>query len=136
MAGPMDMTMPQLTEEENYEVRKYIALSHCDGKCIIYGDDGELQCSNIVRHGRGIDFRREKISDILDIIYMTRMREFNKSEEKKVKGYKCSNCNKKIDSVDVIMNVNGHTCSEGWKSWHYSGFTHNRCGPIEEVKLG
>ncbi len=57
-------------------VREYLAFSHTDGKCNIYGDDGELQCANLARHGRTIDFRRESIGDLLDIIIETRQREY------------------------------------------------------------
>ena len=35
---------PAMTAEEQWEMRVYLALSHQDGKCLIYGDDGELQC--------------------------------------------------------------------------------------------
>ena len=57
-------------------VREYLAFSHTDGKCHIYGDDGELPCANLARHGRTIDFRREPIGDLLDIIIETRQREY------------------------------------------------------------
>ena len=89
MAGPIDMTMPPLTEDENYEIRKWLALSHEDGKCHIYGDDGELQCGNIMRHGRCLDFRRETITALLDNIYMTRMREYTERQKEIAMGCHC-----------------------------------------------
>jgi hypothetical protein len=63
--------------ETEPRVREYLALSHEDGKCHIYADDGELQCANLVRHGRTIDFRREPLADLLDIIIETRMKEYS-----------------------------------------------------------
>ena len=57
-------------------IREYLAFSHQDGKCYVYADDGELQCANLARHGRTIDFRREPIGDLLDIIINTRRREY------------------------------------------------------------
>lgn len=68
--------VPEMNAHEQWEMRKYLAISHEDGgKCRIYGDDGELQCGNILRHGRTIDFRREKVSDLLSIVELTRMKE-------------------------------------------------------------
>jgi hypothetical protein len=67
--------MPLMTEDEQWEMRIYLALSHQDGKCCVYTDDGELQCNNMLRHGRCLDFRREKISDLLQNIQATRMLE-------------------------------------------------------------
>ena len=64
-----------MTEQEEYRVRLHIALTHENGKCHIYGDDGEIQCSNIARHGRWIDFKRESITDILDIVETTIQKE-------------------------------------------------------------
>jgi len=66
----------QTAESDQARVREYLAFSHADGKCNIYADDGELQCGNIGRHGRAIDFRREPIGDLLDIIIQTRVREY------------------------------------------------------------
>ncbi len=68
----------QQTDEE-YRIREYLAISHQDGKCFLYSDDGELQCSNIIRHGRTVDFRREPIRDLLDVIKITRMKEYAES---------------------------------------------------------
>ena len=65
-----------MTEHEERRVREYIAFSHQDGKCIVYADDGELQCNNLARHGKCIDFRKDPISDILDTIEQTRWKEF------------------------------------------------------------
>jgi hypothetical protein len=70
-----------INEIEEDDVRFFIALAHEDGKCHIYGDDGEIQCSNIARHGRTIDFKRESIKDILNIISETRMMEYLRSLE-------------------------------------------------------
>lgn len=67
--------MPPMTDEEQRLVREYIASSHEDGKCSIYGDDGELQCNNIERHGRCLDFMREPIKDLLENIQNTRLKE-------------------------------------------------------------
>lgn len=67
--------IPEMTKDEQWEMRKYLAISHEDGKCLIYGDDGELQCNNMTRHGRCIDFRRESITDLLAIIQATRILE-------------------------------------------------------------
>ena len=58
--------MPLMTEEEQYKARSKLALSHEDGVCHIYADDGELQCNNIHRHGRCLDFRREPYADLVD----------------------------------------------------------------------
>jgi hypothetical protein len=66
---------PPLTESEQWNARVYLAISHEDGKCHIYEDDGELQCGNVTRHGRSIDFRREPFQDLLDIVGATRMKE-------------------------------------------------------------
>jgi hypothetical protein len=69
--------VPVMTPDEQFDMRVYLALSHEDGgKCRIYGDDGELQCNNIMRHGRFIDFRREPIKDLLAIVQETRLKEF------------------------------------------------------------
>ena len=77
-----DMTMPPMTEQEQYFVRMYIALSHQEGKCHIYTDDGEIQCSNMVRHGRCIDFRRESITNIMDTLEETKMKELISGAER------------------------------------------------------
>lgn len=73
--------IPEMTNDEQYNVRVFIAIAHEDGKCHIYGDDGELQCNNWQRHGRTIDFRREKMSDILDTIAFTRLKEYAESQK-------------------------------------------------------
>ena len=76
-----------MTESEQFAVRVFLALSHEDGICHIYGDDGELQCNNYKRHGRFLDFRREPISELLDNIQLTRLREYaDKMEEEKCVG--------------------------------------------------
>jgi hypothetical protein len=67
--------IPPMTEAEQMEVRRYIAIAHEEGKCHIYGDDGELHCGNVFRHGRTIDFRREKMSDIINILQLTHAKE-------------------------------------------------------------
>jgi hypothetical protein len=67
---------PDALVEVEPRIREYLAFSHQDGKCNIYTDDGELQCANLARHGRTIDFRREPIGDLLDIIIDTRQREY------------------------------------------------------------
>jgi hypothetical protein len=67
--------IPEMTFQEQWEMRKWLAASHEDGKCHIYGDDGELQCNNMGRHGRCLDFRREKISDLMANIEATRILE-------------------------------------------------------------
>lgn len=69
-----------------YRIRQYLAFSHQDGKCHIYGDDGELQCGNLARHGRTIDFRREPLSDLLDVIKQTRMRDYAASQKPPASG--------------------------------------------------
>jgi len=66
---------PAMTAEEQWEMRVYLALSHQDGKCLIYGDDGELQCNNIGRHGRGLDFRREPLTALLEAVKDARWQE-------------------------------------------------------------
>ena len=69
--------MIEISEQTNYDLRKYLALSHEDGgKCHIYGDDGELQCNNLFRHGRCIDFLKEPFEKLLDTIYWERMIEY------------------------------------------------------------
>ena len=70
-----------LMSDDEYELRKFIAFAHQDGKCHIYGDDGELQCSDMIRHGRTIDFRREPIPALLEVIYTTRLREYIESQK-------------------------------------------------------
>lgn len=72
--------IPPMTVHEQWEMRKFLALSHEDGKCHIYGDDGELQCGNTARHGRSLDFRREPISDLLENIQFTRLREYQENK--------------------------------------------------------
>lgn len=69
--------MPPMTDEEQRMVRKFIANSHDDGHCCcrLYEDDGELQCNNIERHGRCLDFMREPIKDLLENIQNTRLKE-------------------------------------------------------------
>ncbi len=67
---------PGTGETTERRVREYLAFSHTDGKCNIYADDGELQCANLARHGRTIDFRREPLDALLDIIIDTRQREY------------------------------------------------------------
>ena len=106
MAGRMDMMMPPMTEDEQYEIRKWLALSHADGKCIIYGDDGELQCCNIARHGRFLDFRRETITALLENIGMTRMREYTERQAEIAKGCRCQ-----LPIKDMHCPVHG-TCHE------------------------
>ena len=64
-----------MTEQEELVVRLVLALSHEDGKCHIYVDDGEIQCNNITRHGHPIDFKRDSITTILNVIQETRLRE-------------------------------------------------------------
>ena len=74
-----------MTEEEEIRVREYLAFSHTDGKCVIYRDDGELQCNNSIRHrGRWIDFKKDSITRILDVIHETRVREHSKDCFKKL----------------------------------------------------
>jgi len=67
---------PGAGEATERRVREYLAFSHTDGKCNIYADDGKLQCANLARHGRTIDFRREPLDALLDIIIETRQREY------------------------------------------------------------
>ena len=69
--------MPPMTEREQWEMRVFLAISHEDGMCHIYGDDGELQCNNFARHGRCLDFRREPIAELLGNIQLTRWREYS-----------------------------------------------------------
>jgi hypothetical protein len=75
--------IPEMSKKEQWEARRYLAINHQDGKCLIYGDDGELQCSNSSRHGRFIDFRREPFGDLIAIITATRFLEH--SPQKNVK---------------------------------------------------
>ncbi len=63
------------TNKEDRSVREYLAFSHEDGVCHVYSDDGELQCNNIKRHGRTLDFRREPIEDLIYAIVMCRGKE-------------------------------------------------------------
>jgi len=76
--------IPIMTEKEQWDIRVYLALTHEDGKCHIYGDDGELQCNNTLRHGRPLDFRRETISALLETIQETRLREYNEKINEKI----------------------------------------------------
>ena len=56
-----------MTPEDEYRVRKFLWLNYgCSIHCL-YGDDGELQCSNMKRHGI-IDFKRDSITHILDTL--------------------------------------------------------------------
>ena len=57
--------MPDMTREEQFAIRQWLALGHQENKCRVYTDDGELQCNNTQRHGRCLDFKREKISDLM-----------------------------------------------------------------------
>ena len=63
------------TNKEDRAVREYLAFSHTDGFCFIYGDDGELQCNNIGRHGRCLDFKRDPIESLILAIQACRLRE-------------------------------------------------------------
>lgn len=46
-------------------IRERVALGHgCD---LVYGDDGELQCSNLVRHGELLDFRRMPMEKVFEV---------------------------------------------------------------------
>jgi len=76
----IESDVPPMTIREQWEMRKYLALSHEDGKCHIYGDDSELQCGNTARHGRSLDFRREPISDLIENIQFTRLREYQENK--------------------------------------------------------
>jgi hypothetical protein len=67
--------VPVMTPEEQWRVRVYLAIAHQQGKCHIYGDDGELQCNNSSRHGKFLDFRRDTITSLLDNLSKTNMRE-------------------------------------------------------------
>ena len=64
-----------ITEQEESRIRLWLAVTHQDFKCRIYADDGELQCNNFSRHGKCIDFKRDSITDILNIIQETRIKE-------------------------------------------------------------
>jgi len=69
-------TPPPMSEREQWEARRWIALAHEDnGKCQIYGDDGELYCGNVHRHGRAVDFLREPLADIINILQLTQAKE-------------------------------------------------------------
>ena len=81
-----DMAPPPFTDAEQWRMRVFLALAHEDGKCHIYGDDGGLQCSNWHRHGRMLDFRREPISDLLDVVEWTRLKEYAESQAKPTEG--------------------------------------------------
>jgi hypothetical protein len=70
--------MPEMTREEQFAIRQWLALGHQENKCHIYGDDGELQCNNMQRHGRCLDFKREKISDLMLILQATILLESGK----------------------------------------------------------
>jgi hypothetical protein len=70
--------MPDMTREEQFAIRSWLALGHQENKCHVYADDGELQCNNMQRHGRCIDFRREKISDLMAILQATILLESGK----------------------------------------------------------
>lgn len=82
--------MPPMTDVEQRMVRKFIADNHDDGHscCRLYEDDGELQCNNIERHGRALDFMRDPIKDLLDNIYSTRLREVLEAMYKAGRGLK------------------------------------------------
>ncbi len=71
-----------MTEHEEHRVRFFIALVHEEGKCHVYVDDGEVQCNNIARHGRCIDFKRESITDILNTLQDTHLREYSEERER------------------------------------------------------
>lgn len=76
--------MPLMSEEEQWRMRIYLAVSHEDGVCHIYGDDGELQCSNFTRHGKCLDFKRDSISELLDNVQMTRMMEYSLKKKRRI----------------------------------------------------
>jgi hypothetical protein len=73
--------IPPMTLSEQWDMRGYLAVSHEDGKCHIYGDDGELQCNNSARHGRSLDFRRESIDALLTNVVQTRIKEYVESQK-------------------------------------------------------
>lgn len=70
--------MPDMTREEQFAIRQWLALGHQENKCRMYTDDGELQCNNTQRHGRCLDFKREKISDLMLILQATILLESGK----------------------------------------------------------
>jgi hypothetical protein len=139
--------------DEEYRLRKYIAISHQDGKCSIYGDDGELQCSNLFRHGRTIDFRREPINDLLDVIESTRWREWAEANRKPPEAAKpsagvplCVRCGKReaghAEDHDFLAEAGETERGRRWKCLscgmvadHERGIyhlKHGECGPVVE----
>lgn len=66
---------PPMTHAEEWQTRVQLALMHEQGKCTIDHANGELRCTNIERHGRVIDFRRESIGSLLSILRATDFKE-------------------------------------------------------------
>ena len=58
---------------DNRKLRYLLARQHDSAKHMIYGDDGELQCS-----GCWIDFRRDPVADIERKLYEAGMRELQR----------------------------------------------------------
>lgn len=51
-------------EKSERAVRVHLWINHgCTG---VYGDDGEMQCNNINRHGKPLDFVRMPIEELLE----------------------------------------------------------------------
>ena len=69
--------MPPMTEQEQFDARMYLALNHgCSG---IYGDDGEIQCNMMDRHGL-LDFKRQTYSELAEALMLMRYKELSESQ--------------------------------------------------------
>jgi len=60
-------------QSDNRKLRYLLARQHDSAKHMIYGDDGELQCSAC-----WIDFRRDTVADIERKLYEAGMRELER----------------------------------------------------------
>ena len=60
-------------QSDNRKLRYLLAIQHDGPKHMIYGDDGELQCSAC-----WIDFRRDTVADIERKLYEAGMRELER----------------------------------------------------------
>jgi len=57
--------MMHLDDTQEQWLREYLWMNHGCPWDILYGDDGERQCSNLHRGAGMIDFKRDSFEDIM-----------------------------------------------------------------------